>query len=115
MHHTVNLLVFLGMIHQVEHVVEIGIVVIGQMDAIGVDGEVIAVKLQTVEKGFRNTHFEAFVDVLADGVHVELSVWSQFVLCVRGEAEVHLPHSNAVDGKEKPTDAQQKEDGQDEQ
>ena len=113
-HHAVGLAFVVRRFEQVEERVEVGVVVVGQIDAVGVVLQVVAEEAHTVQEVVGDGHLEALVHLAEHIVDVHLSWLGVAVVGIGGETQVEAADGEAFGGEEIPSGTEDDDDGEDE-
>ena len=116
-HHAVSLAYGFGLLELGEDRIKIGVVVVGQIYAVGVLFQIVAEEAEAVVKGFGIGHLVAFVHVVDNGIYIHLLflVFFGAVVGKRGETQIVAADGQALCGEEIPSGNEDGYDGNDEE
>ena len=102
MHYAVGLALALGLFQLMEQWVEVGVVVVRKVDAVGVFLEVAAEEAHAVQHIVGTGHLKALRHLVQHIVDIDFFFGGFTVFGIRREAEVLIANGDALGGEEEP-------------
>ena len=112
MHHTIRLPLLTGLLELGEQRVKEGVVVVRQIDTVGVGLQIIAEETHTVQQVVGAGHLKTSVDFIEDFVHIHLFLGGGHISLIGGKMQRPACYGHSVSWEKEPAHAQQQQYGE---